>query len=667
MYMSAVPKDIRERVKQLQKEVQRLRDKYHKKDESEISDEALDSLKAELAQLEEQYPSLRTADSPSITVSGGVKKGFTKVQHTIAQWSFNDIFTKEELHSFDKKIKKMLSANEDIAYFVEEKIDGLKVVLEYEDGVLKTAATRGDGKVGEDVTDNIKTIASVPQKLKKPLSMIVEGEVYITTSEFERINSEREKKGEEMYANPRNLAAGSIRQLDTSITASRRLEISVYDIARYPEEIPTQEEEHRILQSLGFPVQKSIALCRTLDEVVKVWKDKEKKREKLNYWIDGVVVKVNDAAFQQELGYTGKAPRFAVAFKFPAEQSTTVLKDVHFQIGRTGVITPVAILDPVRIAGTTVSRATLHNEDQINRLDVRIGDTVIVQKAGDIIPEIVGVIQNLRPKEAKKFRWPTKIEGCGGDGLIERAPNEAVWRCVNRDSYELNVRRMQHFTSKKALDIVGLGKQTVVQLFDAELIQEYADIFTLQKGDLLKLEGFKETSAQNVLDAIAQKKNVSLPRFLFGLSIDGVGEEVAMLLAATFGTLQQIRKATKKDVEQIEGIGPVVADAVYSWFRDNKKQKVLDNVLRHITITPYKQVENNHMLSGKTVVITGTLSIQRDDLIAQLRDIGAKISNTVSKQTDYLIAGEKAGSKLAKAEAYGVKVLQEKDVRSLLP
>ena len=663
-----VPKAVRDRVVKLRAEVARLRTLYHEEDVSEISDDALDSLKRELAEIEKKYPLLVTADSPTQVVAGGVKKGFTKVTHSVRQWSFNDIFSKEELREFDERTKRFLKVTVPIAYFVEEKIDGAKIILQYERGVLKTAATRGDGTVGEDVTANILTLKEVPRKLTKKIDITVEGEVYLTTGELERINKEREEQGEAVYANPRNLVAGSLRQLDPIITASRDLRIFIYDIAQYAKKPSTQEKEIQFLEELGFPVNRTRKLCKTLDAIVRFWEKRGQMRESLPYWIDGIVIKVNDRVHQERLGYTGKAPRYAIAFKFPAEQVATVLEDVVFQVGRTGVVTPVAHLRPVVIAGTTVARATLHNEDQIQNLDVRIGDTVIVQKAGDIIPEVVRVVKNLRPKGAKRFVWPKKVAGCGGDERIERVAGSVAWRCVNRDSHELIIRRLSHFTSKGALDIDGLGERTVRQLVVAGLVQEYADIFTLTKDMILTLEGFKDTSAQNLLDAISERQNVSLARLLFGLSIDGVGEEVAIRIAKHFGSVDLIFSATDEMLQEVDGVGAVLAETVVSWGKDAEKNKVLKKLLRRVTVvSPEREGRTDHPLHGRRVVITGHIvGYERDEIKDILRRYGAVVSDSVSKQTAYLFAGERAGSKLEKARTLGVKVVQGSAIEKFL-
>ena len=665
--MSAIPKSVKIRVSKLRNEITRLRDLYHKEDISEISDEALDSLKKELSDIEIKYPSLITLDSPTQIVSGGVKIGFVKVTHKIRQWSFNDIFNKKELEAFDKRITKNLQTD-DVSYFLEEKIDGVKVILEYVNGELKVAATRGDGIVGENITDNVLTIKGLPRILKQKVDIIVEGEIYLPIKEFKKINKQKEKDGEQIYANPRNLVAGSLRHLDSKITASRNLQVYIYDIGEYSNIPKTQSDEANLLKQLGFPTNKNTKVATSIEDIVKFWKDCEKIKGKLEYWIDGIVIKVNDKMHQEHLGYTGKAPRFAIAFKFPAEQGTTIIEDIDFQIGRTGVVTPVAHLRPVSIAGTTVARATLHNEDQINKLDVRIGDTVIVQKAGDIIPEIVSVVKNLRPKGIKAFIWPKNVEGCGGDGSMVRVEGESVWKCVDRNSFELIVQRLAHFSSKKALNIDGLGEQTVRQLVFEGMVSEYADFYNLKKEELLKLEGFKDKSVNNLLSSIKKARVVTLPRLLFGISIDGIGEEAALQLADEFGSIEKIFSASEEGITNIYGLGSSIAKSIFSWWGDPKKQKELNNLLREIKIKRIKTKKNKkHPLFGKRIVITGRIEgFGRDEIKQIFRDIGALVSESVSKNTDIVIAGKDAGAKLTKSKELGIRIIDGHDAESAI-
>jgi DNA ligase (NAD+) len=574
--------------------------------------------------------------------------------------------------------KNVSDAEPPLTYLCEHKIDGLKIVLTYEKGVLKLAATRGDGTTGEDVTENVKTISSVPLKLNKPINIIVEGEVWMAKSQLAVLNKKRKKQGEEPFANPRNLAAGSIRQLDPKIVRERKLRTFIYYIAKYDsasaknvlDKMPsTQEASLKFLQELGFAVNPHWKICKDISEVVKYWHQWQKKMPREDYLADGIVVKVNNLSLQSSLGYTGKAPRWGIAFKFPAEQVTTILENITFQVGRTGVITPVAHLKPVVVAGSTVSRATLHNEDEIKRLDVRLGDTVILQKAGDVIPDIVSVVKELRSKDSKPFKWPSRITACGGDGKIERIPGEAAWRCVAKDSLEQTKRKFYHFVSKKCFDIDGLGPKVIDLLFEHSLISTFDDIFTLKKGDLLSLPRFAEKSVDNLLASVEKSRDVSLPRFLASLSIPQVGEETAFDLAKHFGTLEKIQKAPFEELEAIYGVGPVIAKAVFDWFKVKENKKLVANLLKQIKIEKsqvasdkLQEGEVNTNISGKTFVFTGTLpTLERTAAEEMVRDLGGSAGSSVSKNTDYVVAGDNAGSKLVKAEELGVKVISEEE------
>ncbi|MBY0473084.1 NAD-dependent DNA ligase LigA [Patescibacteria group bacterium] len=670
-----VPKDTRERYEKLKKTLNHHRHLYYALEAPEIPDSAYDELERELASIEEQYPELVTPDSPTQRV-GGVLGKFKKVRHAISQWSFNDVFTEEELRNFDSRVHRMLKEPmQNLTYTCELKIDGLKVVLTYKQGKLVTAATRGDGLTGEDVTHNVRTIQSVPLVLERPIDCVVEGEIWMSEEALERTNKEREKNGEPLFANPRNAAAGSIRQLDPRIAATRGLDTFIYDVASTSETLPdTQEEELQYLQGLGFKVNKHWKLVKNIDEAISYWKTWGKKNKSQGYWIDGVVVKVNDRASQEELGYTGKAPRFAVAFKFEAEQVTTVVEDIVLQVGRTGVLTPVAHLRPVLVAGSTVSRATLHNEDEINRLDVRVGDTVILQKAGDVIPDIVKVLPELRSGKEKPYTWPTHVPECGGDGRIERVPGQAAWRCVYKDSFAQIRRRYRYFASKGALNIEGLGPSTVDALLEKNLVQHLDDFFTLTEGDLLTLEGFAEISAKKLIESIQRTaKNVTLARLLTGLSLPHVGEETAILLARNFKTLDALAKATEDTLNAIDGIGPIVSSAIVEWFGERENQKLLERLENVLKITnpdhvSLRQVQGEKLpFSGQTFVLTGTLeTLSRDEAKEKIRTLGGDVSSSVSKNTTYVVAGEEAGSKLYKAEELGVKILSEQEFLKLV-
>lgn len=661
-----VPKEAIERAQKLRESIGVYRTAQHERDESPISPEALDSLKHELATLEKQYPSLVSTDSPTQKVAGTVLPELTKVRHITPQWSLDDAFSEDELNAFDERVRKGLDKKgsaRDVSYALELKIDGLHIVLSYKDGELVTAATRGDGVFGENVTHTAKTIRNLPHTLKKKIDLVVEGEVYLTRSGFSVLNAEREKEGKPLFANPRNAAAGSLRQLDSNISASRPLGVFLYDIDECSETLPdTQIGQLEYLQTLGLPVNPHFTLARSTSEVMTFWKTWQgSKREKEDYQLDGVVLKVNEKASQQALGYTGKGPRFAIALKFPAEQVTTVVEDISLQVGRTGVLTPVAHLRPVSVAGTTVARATLHNEDFITEKDIRIGDTVILQKAGDIIPEVVQVLTEFRTGREKKWTFPTHTPLCGGDGKVERVPGTAAMRCVVGGSFPERVRKLSHFTSKGALDIEGLGPKTVELLMEHELVSEYDDFFDITKDELLKLPGFKETSAQNIIDALEQKKTVSLDKLLIGLSILHVGEETAFLLAKQYETISLLEKATEEDLTRIQGIGDVVAQSVSAWFKDSENKAMLQRLLHHVKIQKV-ELGAQLVLEGQTVVITGTLpTLSREEAEAMVRKAGGSASGSVSKKTSFLVAGENAGSKLTKAKELGITILSEKE------
>lgn len=657
-------KEVLQRAQQLRDVISKYRALQHEKDESPISPEALDSLKHELAELERNYPSLVTTDSPTQVVAGTILPELVKVKHAYAQWSLDDAFSAEELLAFEARLQRALgkeSVVDELAYAVELKIDGMHIVLTYEKGVLVTAATRGDGMYGENVTHTVRTIQDLPKTLTRPVDLVVEGEVYLTRSGFEALNKERAREGKPLFANPRNAAAGSIRQLDAGVSAARPLGVFLYDIDASSDALPSsQTKQLEYLKELGLPVNPHHLCAKTPEEIVSYWKDFEgEKRDALDYQIDGVVVKVDDKETQRMLGYTGKGPRFAIALKFPAEQVTTVVEDITLQIGRTGVLTPVAHLAPVSVAGTTVARATLHNEDFIREKDIRIGDTVILQKAGDIIPEVVTVLTEFRSGKEKKWSFPTHSPLCGGDGRVERVPGQAAMRCVVGGSFPERLRKLAHFTGKQALDIEHLGAKTVELLMEHELVSEYPDFFELTRDELLKLPGFKETAAQNVMDALQEKRRVPFARLLVGLSILHVGEETAHLLAEAFGTPAKLARASKEELERIHGIGTIVAESVVSWFTDEENTAMLARLLEHITVekaAPY----SSGTLTGLSVVVTGTLpTLSRAEAETRIRNAGGTPTSSVSRKTAFVVAGESAGSKLVKAGELGIPVLSE--------
>ncbi|KND47034.1 MAG: DNA ligase, NAD-dependent [Parcubacteria bacterium C7867-004] len=662
----AVPSDKQKRAKQLRASIAKYRSLYHEQDQSPISPEALDSLKDELVKLEAKYPELVTKDSPTQKVAGNVLPELKKVKHEVPQWSLDDAFDESDLRGFDERVKRMLEKASGkaakVTYACELKIDGLHIVLTYRKGKLVTAATRGDGVVGEDVTHNVRTIQTVPQTLVRPIDLIVEGEIYLTRSGFNKLNKDREKQGLPLFANPRNAAAGSIRQLDSSIAAARPLGAFLYDIDALSEPMPpTQAEELAYLAALGIPTNPQTTLAQSVEEVLSVWKKWQGKvRDKEDYQIDGIVLKVNDRAQQEALGYTGKGPRFSIALKFPAEQVTTVVETITLQVGRTGVLTPVAHLRPVSVAGSTVSRATLHNEDFIREKDIRIGDTVILQKAGDIIPEIVQVLTEFRTGKEKVWKFPSSSELCGGDGLIERVPGTAARRCAVPGSFDQQYRKLAHFAGKTALDIDGLGAKTVKLLMEHELLSEFDDFFDLTYDEVLALPGFKETSARNLIDAIKEKRTVPFDRFLAGLSIPHVGEETAYLLATEFSTLARLRGTSLEALERVPGIGGIVAGAVYHWLSAPSNEELLARLETHLSLETVEKPKGTGPLTGITVVVTGTLpTLSREEAEQAARKAGASVSGSVSKKTGLLIAGENAGSKLAKARELGVEVISE--------
>jgi len=670
-------REAKKRVTELVKLIDYHRERYHVKDAPEISDEAYDSLVRELEELERQYPELQKADSPTKVVGAQSSSAFTKVTHRVRQWSFDNAFSVDELREWEKRLYRFLE-KEDVAgtrltYVAEHKIDGLKVILEYEKGKLVRAATRGDGVVGEDVTHTASAIRDIPKKLKRDVDVIVVGEAWLKASELERINALRKKEGQPLFANTRNAAAGSLRQLDASVTAKRNLSFFAYDIdyfeaqgaaARAPE---TQEEELLLLKKLGFVVSSHYQRCESIDDVLAYYDTWKKRHDSLPYGVDGVVVKVNELALQRVLGHTAKSPRFGIAYKFPAVQATTVVEDIQLQVGRTGVLTPVAHLRPVLIDGSTVSRATLHNEDQIKRLDVRVGDTIVLQKAGDVIPEVVSVLKELRPKNAKPYAFPKRVAECGGDGAIERVPGMAAWRCVSKDSDALHRRRLYYFVSKAACNIDGVGPRIIDLLLDNALINTSVDLFTLKVGDLRDLPGFGEKAAQNAIDAIDAARTLPLHRVLVALSIDHVGEETARLIANHFGSIKAIRAASAEELAAIHGVGEIVGASVFAWMHDDLHTAMLDDLLAEIEVVNPKKSAATGKLSGKTFVFTGTLaSLSREAASDMVRREGAHVTNSVSSATDYVVVGEDPGSKAEKARTLGVKILNEVQFKKIV-
>ncbi|MFA7319755.1 MAG: NAD-dependent DNA ligase LigA [Parcubacteria group bacterium] len=756
-------KTAEKRAKKLTAEIDRLRYEYHVLDKPDVTDEIYDSLTSELRNLEERFPELKTADSPTQRIGGTPLKKFQKVKHRMRQWSFDDVFGVEELKKWDEKTLRLISKsklqisnkiqnpndklenksiqNIEVDYVCEVKIDGLKIILTYEKGIFAGGATRGDGVIGEDVTENLKTIRSIPLKLNCPIDCVVVGECWLGKSELERINRDRKARGEVVFANSRNAAAGTIRQLDPKVAASRKLDSFIYDIdyleisnfkfqisnkiqnpksktenIKLPE---TQLEELELLKKLGFKVNKEYKLCKNVLEIQKYYDAWREKKDRQNYGIDGVVIKANSREIQEKLGYTGKSPRWGVAYKFPAERVTTIVEGIFVQVGRTGALTPVAHLKPVLVAGSTVSRATLHNEDEIARLDIRIGDTVVIQKAGDVIPEVVEVLKNLRIGQEKKFRMPRVCPVCGS--VVKREylrsqslrPSQPLRRsasttppqpspdyrgggvqmsaatyCTNPKCFAVESEKIIHFVSKKGFNIDGFGEKIVEQLMNEGLVTNMAEIFELEKGDLSPLERFAEKSADNLVRAIEQSKKIGLEKFLFALGIRFVGEETAVLIAGAIRTEFSIfnfhlennfkfpisnltkifTKIKVEDWRKIKGIGEKSAESLVSWFSDAQNLKMLEKM--HdlgVEIVIENQVdEKNGKLLGKTFVLTGELkNFTRDEAKGMIRKAGGEVSSSVSRKTDYVVAGEKPGSKYKKAEELGVKIMQEEEFKKM--
>ncbi len=671
--------EAKKRIEKLKELINRHRYLYHVMDKQEISDEAFDSLKHELLKLETEYPEFVTPDSPTQRVGGKPLDKFKKVEHSLPMLSIEDIFSEDELKDWENYIKKLEKKNE-FEYFIEPKIDGFAITLIYENGVFLIGATRGSGLVGEDVSMNLKTISSIPLRLeirgkfpndrieKRVKGLInkgrieIRGEIYMEKADFADFNKKMIEKGEAPYANPRNLAAGSIRQLDPKLAASRPLKFLGYDIVSDMGQTK-HSEEHQILASLGFKSAAGKVFSR-LSDIVYFWKDIAKKRTNLAFQIDGVVISVNDNAIFQKLGVAGKSPRGIRAFKFSPKQNTTKILDVKFQVGRTGAITPVAVLSPVQIEGVTITRATLHNEDEIKRLGVKIGDTVIVERAGDVIPAVSKAISDLRTGKEKEIIFPRVCPTCKTE--LKKEAIEAVWRCPNRNCPSRKRGNLYHFVSRKAFDIEGLGSQIINQLADQGLINNPADIFELEEGDLMPLERFAEKSSNNLVEAIQRSKEIPLARFIFSLGIRHIGEETAHDLANHFCNIDNLKKSGKEELERIPGIGEKVAESLYDWLQLKNNIQLVDN-LQRVGIKIIPPQKTGKKLDGKTFVLTGSLkNITRSEAERKIRLLGGEISNSVSKRTNYVVLGEKPGLKLEKAEKLGVKIIGEKEFLSLL-
>ena len=672
--------EAKKRISKLRDEIEKYRYAYHVEDRSIISDSALDSLKKELFDLENQYPDLVTEDSPTQRVGGKPLDKFEKVKHEEKMNSFNDAFSEEDIKDWLERAKNYLGEDIEPEFYVELKIDGFAIELVYENGLLVQASTRGDGETGENVTENIKTVEAIPLNLNKiakidiPERLIIRGEVFLSTKEFERINRGQEEAGGKLYANPRNVAAGSIRQLDSKITASRKLDSIVYLLVTDLGQV-RHSEEHEFLHKLGFKTaNKHNKTVRGLDELFKYRDSWEKRRISLPYEIDGVVVTINNLDIYDRLGTVGKAPRGAIAYKFSPEETTTKIKDIKLQVGRTGALTPVALLEPVNVGGVTIQHATLHNFDQIERLGLKIGDTVIVSRAGDVIPQITEVLPNLRDGSEKTFQIPQKCPIDGSEIKIEGA----IYRCSNPKCGARLRENLDHFVSRSAFNIVGLGQKAIDRFIEDRLIVDQADIFRLSKDEVSELDGFGEKSAIKLISEIKDRKEITLPRFIYSLGILHIGSETSFLLAKEIQRCgARVNKPTdlieilgswsEEGLTQIRDIGPRVAESIMDWFsKDSHKKllKELDDV--GISITQ-ENLRVSNKLSGKTFVVTGSLeTLSREEVHEKIRNMGGDTSSTVSKSTDYLITGEGGGSKLNKATELGVEIIDEKEFLKML-
>ena len=714
--------EAEKRIEKLRREIDYHRYLYHVKDNPEIADEIYDSLFEELRKLEKKFPKLRSSTSPTQRVGDKPLEEFKKVKHQVRQWSFDDVFDFDELQKWEEKIKRMISKSNlkvashescELEYCCEIKIDGLKIILTYENGIFVCGATRGDGVVGEDITQNLRTIQSIPLKIEQKIDLVAVGECWLGKKELERINKKRKEKDEQLFANSRNAAAGSLRQLNSKVVAERKLDSFIYDIDYFllkqenteklkQKEPQTQIEELNLLDELGFKVNQEFKLCRNIEEIETFYQSWIKKRENQEYEIDGIVIKINSKKIQDALGYTGKSPRWGIAYKFPAQKVITVVEDIFVQVGRTGALTPVAHLRPVKVAGSTVSRATLHNEDEIKRLDVKIGDTVVIHKAGDVIPEVVEVIKNLRSGKEKKFHMPKNCPIC--KGAVEKKEigmgksKSAAHYCMNPKCFAIEKEQIIHFVSKKGFNIDGMGEKIVEQFMNEGIISNAAEIFELKKGDLKALERFADKSADNLIEAIEKSKKISLEKFLYALGIHHVGEETALLISREinkefsilnlacrqagfqFSNLKDLityfPKIKKEDWESIRGIGEKSAKNLVEWFNNKENLAMLENMekfgievaIRKIgTMKEGDEKEEKNKLEGLTFVLTGELKgWTRDEAKDIIREKSGNISSSVSSKTDYVVAGENPGSKYDKAKKLGVRILDEKEFEKLV-
>lgn len=653
--------DVKKRVEKLHDLLNQYSYEYYVQDNPSVPDSEYDKLLHELIEIEEKYPEFKSTDSPTVRVGGEAQSSFEKVNHDTPMLSLGNAFNEEDLRKFDQRIRDSIGQ---VEYMCELKIDGLAVSLKYENGRFVQGLTRGDGTTGEDITENLRTIHAIPLKIKEPLNFEVRGEAYMPRRSFIHLNNEKEQNGEQPFANPRNAAAGSLRQLDSKLAAKRKLSVFLYSVNDLTEfNATTQSEALEELDQLGFKTNQERERVSDIEGVLNYIEKWTSKRESLSYDIDGIVIKVNDLSQQEEMGYTQKSPRWAIAYKFPAEEVITKLLDIELSIGRTGVVTPTAILEPVKVAGTTVSRASLHNEDLIHERDIRIGDRVVIKKAGDIIPEVVKSILDRRPNESEIYHMPTHCPSCGHE--LVRIEGEVALRCINPKCQAQLIEGLIHFVSRQAMNIDGLGTKIIHQLYENQLIKDVADIFYLKEEDLLPLERMGKKKVDNLLLAIEKSKEQSLEHLLFGLGIRHLGVKASQVLAERYETMDQLFKVTESELIEIQDIGDKLAQSVVTYLENSDIRSLIEKLSNKNVNMSYKGIKTTEIdghpdFSGKTIVLTGKLEqMTRNEASEWLKMQGAKVTNSVTKSTDIVIAGEDAGSKLAKAEKYGTEIWTE--------
>ena len=661
--------EAKKRIEELRKKTEYYATKYYDEDKPEISDFEYDMLMVELRNLEKEYPEYKSKDSLTQKVGGHVKEGFKKVTHEVPLQSLQDVFSFEEVEEFDERIQKQAEENgiEKVNYVVETKIDGLSAALEYKQGKFVRGATRGNGLIGEDVTENLKTVKTIPMELTDKIDITVRGEVFISKKDFEEMNQEREENEQELFANARNAAAGSLRQLDSKITAKRPLDIYIFNVQKIEgKTFNSHFEELEYLSKLGFNVNPVRIPCKNIEEAEKAIEKIGEDRENLTFGIDGAVVKVDDLRFREILGSTIKVPRWAVAYKYPPEKKETILKDIICQVGRTGVITPMAILEPVKVAGSTISKTTLHNEDFIKEKDLKIGDTVVIQKAGDVIPEIVEVVKSKRTGKEKDFEMPKVCPVCGA--LAVREEGEAAIRCTGIECPAKLFRNLVHFVSREAMDISGLGENIIQQLLDRNLIKNIASIYELKFEDIASLKKNGTKFAQNLVDAIERSKQNDLSKLITALGIRHVGVKASKMLAKKYKTLDNLMKATFEELSMIDDIGPIVANSIVEFFSEEQTIDLIDKLKNAgVNMKSLEEESEDNRFEGKTFVLTGSLEeFTRKEASELIEKFGGKTSGTVSKKTSYVLAGEEAGSKLTKAQNLGVTIITETEFKEML-